>query len=69
MKQVRSLLWLTALLCTIPMIIKAQVPPGENDANLSELLYRPIKPTAKIMEGIEPALQQKPVANPAFAAM
>lgn len=66
MKHVRSLLWLAALLCTIPMITKAQVPPGENDANLSELLYRPIKPTAKIMEGEEPSRQQKPVANPAL---
>ncbi len=62
MKHLSSVVWLaTCLLSTTPVIVKAQQPAGENEANLSELLYRPIKPTAKIMEGPEPSRQ---VATP-----
>ncbi|NLU94516.1 hypothetical protein [Chitinophaga sp. Ak27] len=58
MKYLRILLCLAGL---FPVMTNAQQPVGENDANLSELLYRPIKPVAPIKEGIEPS-RQHPVA-------
>ncbi|PSL48826.1 peptidase M23-like protein [Chitinophaga niastensis] len=60
MKNVCSILLLSACLLSISTVTKAQQPAGENEANLSELLYRPIKPTAKVMEGNEPSQQKLP---------
>lgn len=59
MKHLTSLV-LLAVFSITPLIVKAQQPAGENEANLSELLYRSIKPTAKIMEGTEPSRQVSP---------
>lgn len=53
---------LSALLLTSTCM--AQQPPDEEEANLSELHYRPIKPTAKVLEGNEPSLM-KPTPVPA----
>jgi hypothetical protein len=53
---------ITPLLIAISLLLsancKAQQPAGENDANLSELLYRPNKPTAKVLEGNEASLMK-----------
>ncbi|CAL1520631.1 hypothetical protein [Chitinophaga sp. MM2321] len=68
MKKSMNYLLLATCIAATPAISRAQQPAGENTANLSELLYRPIKTTAPVLEGTEPAQQKSPVPNPSLRA-